>query len=980
MLLALCAALAAFALPAAAAQSAQSSFASLHFRSIGPNSGRLDAAAGVPGNPSVYYVGGLGGLFKSTDGGASFVSVFNEPRVSSIGAIAVAPSNPSVVYAGTGEPNLRNDIETGNGIWRSDDAGATWSHVGLVGSAHIAQIAIDPHDANVVYVAAIGPVYGSGSVRGIYKTTDGGATWQHVLALDDRTGASSVVIDPTDPSTIFAGMWTVWRKPWILNSGGPNDGLYVSHDAGAHWTRVSGHGFPSGLTGRIGLAYAPSNPSRIYALVESRQGVLWRSDDSGATWRLINGNHALQQRPYYFSELSVDPSNENRVYFMSVNLLVSNDGGKTTHSVTAGSESDDWLGDNHQMWIDPQNAQRMLEVNDDGTAISLDGGSHWTYPQIPVAQLYHVDADDRVPYTVCFEAQDAGSMCGPSNSKDDGITNGDWFSAAGGESGWIVFDPANQNLIYGSGYTGALSRYDRSTHQALDISPWPIDTIGWAARNLRYRFQWTAPVAVSDLEPKAVYFGGNVLFKSDDEGLHWHIISPDLTRNDKSKQLPTGGPITHDSTSVETYDTIFTVAESPLRLGELWVGTDDGLVWLTRDGGRHWMNLTSHVPGMPAWARVANLYPSRHDPATAYLAVDTHLLGDRTPHLYVTHDYGAHWQNINGDLSGASYSDVLQEDPFHPGLLYLGTGNGLYVSFNGGAHWQRFGVNVPTAPVYDLMVQRQSDDLIVATHGRGAYILDDLHPLQQYANENARKLALFTTRTAYRWSTGRETYSMETQRGADPEYGALVDFWLRSAPAKGQRASVTIYDGSQRVRTLDVTPHAGVNRVVWNLRYDGFKPVKNSDPWRGGGFAGPRVVPGVYRIVVSAEGTTATGSVRVAADPMAHASAAAMRGQLAFLLRIHGDLARMNVTIDALRKLHAPAANAVLAQLYQPQATEGEDVLRYPIHVYEQLSSLASSAGFGDAAPTAAQREALRYLEAELKAEMSRANAVLRRG
>ncbi len=954
-------------------------FHALKFRSIGPDSGRLDAVAGVPGNPSVYYVGGLGGLFKSTDGGSSFTSVFNEPGVSSIGAIAVAPSNSNVVYAGTGEPNIRNDIATGDGMWRSDNAGKTWRHIGLEGSAHIAQIAVDARDANIVYVAAEGPIYGRGAVRGIYKSTDGGARWQHVLALDARTGGVSVVIDPADPQTVFAGMWTIWRKPWILHSGGPNDGLYVSHDAGAHWARVQGHGFPTGLTGRIGLAFAPSNPKRIYALIESKQGVLWRSDDGGASWQLINKNHALQQRPFYFSELAVDPSNENHVYFLSVSLLSSTDGGKTTHSTTAGSDQNNYLGDNHQLWIDPTNARRMILADDDGSAISLDGGKDWSYPQIPISQAYHIATDNRAPYTVCVEIQDAGSACGPNDSRVGGIYASDWFSAAGGESGWIRFDPANANIIYGSGYTGSLTRYDRRTNEAQSISPWPLDVIGWADRHLRYRFQWTAPIAVSALEPHALYFGGNVLFKSNDEGLHWHPISPDLTRNDKNKQRPTGGPITHDATSVEAYDTIFTVAESPLHLGELWVGTDDGLVWLTRDDGRHWTNLTKNISGMPAWARVASLTPSPFDPASAYLAVDTHLLGKSAPHVWVTHDYGAHWHSIDGNLTNASYTDVIKEDPFRRGLLYLGTGNGLYTSFDDGTHWSRVHEGLPTVAVYDLTVQRHFDDLLVATHGRGVYILDDLHPLQEYRSTlRSQPLTLFTTRTAYRWGPGRQTFAYDTQLGTDPPYGALVDFWLASPPAAKERVAVGIYNGAQRIRTIHVAhAHAGVNRVVWNLRYDGSKPVKNSDPWRRGGFYGPRAVPGVYRVTVSAGNVTRSGTVRVAADPNEHVSIAALRDQLAFLLRVHRDVATVGNTILALRKMNTPASLAAAAKLYQPQATEGEDTLRYPIRVYEQLSSLASDLGYGDAAPTAADLAVLHYLEAEMRTDLTQAQNVL---
>jgi photosystem II stability/assembly factor-like uncharacterized protein len=954
------------------ANAAESPFSELVFRSVGPNPGRLDAVAGVPGDTRTYYVGGLGGLFKSEDGGASFVSIFDQPDVSSVGAIAVAPSNPNVVYIGTGEPNVRNDIERGNGMWRSGDAGKTWSHMGLDGTAHIAQVAVDPHDPNVVYVAAEGPIYGAGTQRGVYKSIDAGKTWQHALGLDDRTGASSVVLDPSLSTTVFAGMWTVWRKPWMLNSGGPGDGLYVSRDAGLHWTKATWHGLPSGLMGRIGLAFAPSNPLRIYALIESREGVLWRSDDGGRHWTLISGNHALQQRPFYYSELSVDPRDQDHVYFISVDLLESHDGGKS--STTLSNE----LGDNHQMWIDPLNPTRLAMVSDFSIGISFDGAQHWIYPQIPIAQTYHIATDGRTPYTICGEFQDAGSACGPSNSKSGGIRAGDWFNSLGGESGWVSFDPANPNIVYGSGYQGTLSRFDLRTNQAQSISPWPFDTMGWPTRDLRYRFQWTAPIAVSPLEPRALYFGANVLFKSADEGLHWRVISPDVTRNDKSKQGPTGGPITLDATGVEAYDTIFSIAESPRKRGEVWLGTDDGLVWLTRDDGAHWKNLTPLIPAMPSWARVTSIQPSAFDSATAYISVDTHLLGDRSPCLYVTHDYGDHWKSIVGDLSNVSYSAVLKEDPFRRGLLYLGTGFGLYISFDDGEHWTRM-QGLPTVPVYDVVVQPKFDDLVVGTHGRGIYILDDLHPLQEYTQSLAeRALALFSTRTAYRWSTGRSTFAFDTQLGTDPKYGGYLDFWLRDAPSGNQQVTIDVYSGATLIRTFHVKHvQAGVNRVIWDLRYADFRPIKNSAPWRMGGFAGPLAVPGLYRFVVHAAGKVKAGTIKVAPDPQARTSMAALRAQFTFQMRIHSDLARIGETIDRLRVADGGQAKELLERLYQPQATETGDVLRHPMRLYERLSSLATLAESADQAPTAADAEALRELEAQMDAALLEARSVL---
>ncbi len=946
-------------------------FSNLHFRNIGPLSGRIDTVSGVAGDPRTYYAGGLGGLFKSSDGGATWQSIFNGKPVSSIGAIAVAPSNANVVYAGTGEPNLRNDVAFGDGIWKSIDAGKTWQHAGLDASGSVARIAVDSTDPQRVFVAVSGDFYKPGVTRGVYRTLDGGKTWQRVLYANARTGASSVAIDSADKNHLIAGMWEGWRTPYHLNSGGVDDGLYESTDGGDRWTRLRGAGLPATMMGRIAVAFAPSNPKRVYALIESNEGTLWRSEDSGKSWKLVNKSHGIDQRPFYFSSLTVDPQNADRVYFMSVQMWLSTDGGARAE-VLHGTGG----GDYHWLWIDPRDSQRMIAGDDGGSQFTSAAPHGWMNAAIPLAQAYHVDTDDRTPYTVCAETQDAGSACGPSNSLAyGGISENDWFDAGGGESGWIVFDGANSNLIYGDGYQGALTQFDRRSEQSREIDVWPEDAMGWPAAQLRYRFQWTSPLAISPEHPHRLYMGGNKVFATDDGGVRWRAISPDLTRNDKRFERFSGG-LTPDNTSVEYYDTIFCIAESPLRAGELWVGTDDGLVWLTRDGGRHWTNVAPVAMRHDAagsWGRIDYVDPSPFDPATAYMAVDYHKSGDRAPHLYTTADYGAHWTPIAATLPQDSYARMIRADPVRRGMLYAGTETGLWLSYDDGARWIALNANLPVAPVYDFTVQKRFDDLIVATHGRALWILDDLHPLQELTQSvGEQPLHLFTLRPAYRYRIGR--FNASAWGGENPTYGADVNFYVTNA-ASDSAVRVEILDGTQPVRTLAVKkPAAGINRVWWDLRYEDLHPVKNYAPWGEGGFNGPLVLPGSYTVRVTQNGITREGTLQVRADPRSRASLKDMRAQLAFLQRVRADLARLTSTIDGLNAVKAKngragaRADALLHRIYEPEVTQSEDALRYPQQVYGKLSYLGATAASADAAPTVSQYQVLFVLEERAKA------------
>ncbi len=979
---------------ATAAAAPSTPFSSLHFRNIGPTTGRIDAVAGVAGDATTYFAGGLGGLWRTTDGGVSWKPLFDDKDVTSIGAIAVAPSNHRVVYVGTGEPNIRNDIAFGNGMYRSDDGGDTWKHIGLDATSQIARIEVDPHNARVAYVAAIGDPFASNSERGVFKTSDGGKHWQRVLYIDDTTGASSIAMQPGNSQVLLAGMWTVHREPWMLTSGGANDGIYRSTDGGAHWMRLSGGGLPDGPMGRIGFAFAPSNPKCVYALIESKHGVLWRSDDAGLHWRFVSDKHELAQRPYYFSQLAVDPRNAQHVFFMSIFPNESKDGGKTSKRFSTKGY------DHHQMWIDPANANRMIIAADAGVRLSQDGGKSWRDPQLIVSQPYHISVDDETPYLVCGEFQDPGAVCGPSQSFTGSITPDQWFSAQSGESGWIVFSPADRNLIYGTGYQEAVLSFDRKSGQGRLISPWPENYVGTGAESYKYRGAWVAPVAVSPLEPAALYFGAQMLLKTTDGGTTWSEVSPDLTRNDKSKQRPSGQPITRDNAGTEVYDTIQAIAESPIAKGELWVGTDDGLVWLTRDGGAHWTNLSTNVPNLPHWARINNIDPSPFDDGTAYMVAENHKLGDRKPYLYVTRDFGAHWTSIASNLPEDSYARMLREDPVRKGMLYAGTENGLWVSFDDGAKWERLNNNLAHTPVYDFVVQPKFDDLVVATHGRGVWILDDVSALQRFTPQIQTQSAyLFPVRDAYRWQQSFSTWATGEGGGENPEGAAVINFYLHDAPKKNKPVRVDIYDGTSLVRTLKVEhPVAGVNRVWWDLNYDAIDllPHYHTTP---SGFTGPAVAPGSYTVRLAGAGSVADQTIKVLPDPKTTSTAADIQAQNAFILRMRNDYKRTREEIAALRSIrdqvtkvkkrpHVASetiasldsldnhASGALDVLYQDDTQTWEDTLRVPVKLFERIQSIAFTANGGDYAPTAATVTLGNEIEVQLHTALSSDDAI----
>ncbi len=778
------------AVGAAAQTLKDDSLKGMKWRLVGPfRGGRVLAVAGVANQPNIYYFGAVaGGVWKTTDGGLTWSPIFDKQPVSSIGAIAVAPSDPNIIYVGTGEACIRGDISFGNGVYKSLDAGKTWTHIGLDDTRHIGAVIVDPHDPNIVFVAALGHAFGPNKDRGVYRSTDGGKNWQNVLFKDDKTGAIDIVFDLNNSHVLYASLWQALRTPWSFESGGPGSGLYKSSDSGATWERLEGHGLPEGVLGRIGVAVSPTDSSRVYALVEAEKGGLYRSDDAGATWERVTDDHRFRQRAWYFTHIFADPTNADSVYVLNTGMFRSTDAGKSFQILNPPH------GDRHDLWIDPTNANRMIESDDGGATISTDGGKTWSAESNqPTAQFYHVTTDSRFPYYVYGAQQDNGTVAIASRSDGGAIGQRDFYGVGGGESGYVIPDPRNANVVFAGSYDGLITRFDKSTGQTQDVSPWPLNPMGSGAADLKHRFQWTAPIAVSPHHPAMIYFGGEVLFQSGDGGATWNIISPDLTRNDKSKQQSTGGPITKDNTSVEYFDTIFAIAESPVEKGVIWAGSDDGLIHLTRDAGQNWANVTPK--DLPEWSTISIIEPSSAEAGTAYVAVDRHRLDDFQPYIYATKNYGKSWTRINNGLPATSYVHSVREDPKHPSLLFAGTETGVYVSFDAGGRWQPLQLNLPPAPIHDLAIH--GDDLIVATHGRSFWILDDIAPLREISDATQSEDAhLYTPSAAIRFFGGSYHVPPGFALGANPPDGAIIDYSLKSAPKDTVTLEIQDSDGN----------------------------------------------------------------------------------------------------------------------------------------------------------------------------------------
>jgi len=996
----------------------------MKYRLIGPfRGGRSLTAAGVPGDPTTYYFGATGGgVWKSTDAAMTWAPVFDKEGTSAIGSLAVANSDPNILYVGTGEACIRGNISHGDGVYKSIDGGKTWKNVGLGDTRAIGKVIINPANPDIVFVAALGHPYGPNTERGIFRTTDGGKTWEKVLYKDENTGGIDVAFDPHNSNILFAALWQARRTSWSMDDGGPGSGLYRSSDGGTTWKRLEEHGLPKGPYGRIGVAVA-ANSERVYALIEARnpEGGLYRSDDGGENWRFVNPSHPLWQRPWYYMHIIADPRDENVVYIMDVETWKSTDGGHLFDKVHVPH------GDNHGLWIDPLDTRRMIASNDGGVTVTVDGGKTWTAEDNqPTAQFYHVITDNATPYRVYGSQQDSGTVAIASRSDEGSISRSDWYDVGGGEAGYIAPDPRDPDIVYAADYEGNITRYDRHIGQVKSITEEPELSDAHGAANLQHRFQWTAPVLISPHDPNTLYHGGEVLFKTTDGGVHWQAISPDLTRNDKSKQKASGGDITLDDSGTEYYDTIFALAESPLKKGLLWVGTDDGLIQLTQDEGKTWTNVTPKE--IPDWSRISQIDPSPFDAGTAYVAVDRHQFDDLRPYIYKTSDYGKTWTKLTQGIPDTTFVRVVREDPKRRGLLYCGTEEGIFVSFNDGENWRPLRLNLPTVPVHDLAVK--GNDLIVATHGRAFWILDDLSPLRQYSDETAQKDAfLYKPETAFRIQAGALSWHHTPSGvGQNPPSGAIIYYYLKDAPKADAETRLEILDASGKVirsyssqeyapleeplgpddkkPEKELKPEAGLNRFVWDLRYEDAHRVPGYYLWEySAGDRGPVAAPGQYQVRLVANGETLTEPFDLKLDPRVNVSQTDLEAQLNLLLATRGELSRVYDTVNQIQDVRAQLSGLkrrlpenvsaktissaaddldrklveVRDQLINLTISSDEDSLAYPPQLDAKLAYLAMDVGTADSAPTAAEQEEFDKLKRQSGELLSRWEDLQRR-
>lgn len=987
----------------------QSLYSGLKWRLVGPfRGGRALAVTGVGGEPNLFYFGAVaGGVWKTVDGGQNWTPLFQNEPVSSIGAMAVASSDHNVIYVGTGEAAIRGDITFGDGVYKSVDAGKHWKNVGLTDSQYVGALVVHPTIPDVVFVAAFGHAFGANSQRGIFKTSDGGRTWRNVLFKDNNTGGIDVVFDPHNPNILFAALWEARRRPWDFSSGGSGSGLYRSIDCGETWQHLEGNGLPDGILGRIGVSVSGADPNRVYALIEAQAGGLYRSEDGGDHWTRINEDGRFRQRAWYFSKVYADPKSIDTVYVLNTGLYRSADGGRTFSLLPAPH------GDHHGLWIDPDSPQRLINANDGGAAVSTDGGKTWsTLNNQPTAQFYHVSTDNAFPYRIYGAQQDNSNIAIASAGNSGIIGRQDWYPAGGGECGFVVPDPRDPNIIY-SNNEGYITRFDKRTEQSQDVSVWPVDVSGHGASDLKHRFQWVSPLLISPHDPDTLYTSAECVFKSTDGGKTWKTISPDLTRNDRSKQQPSGGPLTRDITSVEYYDTVFALAESPKQKGLLWAGTDDGLVHLTTDDGKTWNNATP--PQLPEWSTVSLIEASPHDAGTAYVAVDRHKLDDLRPLILATHDYGKTWNEVVSGIPNTAYVHAVREDPIRQGLLYAGTETGVYFSLDDGKHWQSLQLNLPTSPIHDLVVK--GNDLVVATHGRSFWVLDDITPLRQLDPKSTAAIILYQPGTTVRLHYPDDIDKHEPG-GDNPPSGAIIDYCFKQKPT--DEAVLEIFDKNNnlvrrvssraqaepeaeqpeewpdRVPEVKTIPaEAGMNRYVWNLRYQDPEQVPGAF-YSDDGPRGPLVAPGDYQVQLTVGGVHKAVALHVAADPRQQVPEDAFTKQLALELEVRDRIAQLHRAVNEIRdlksqidSLHHRFANnqemrqaldetkslkekvsAVEEQLIQVNMKGSEANLAFPNMLNEELDTFGHTIDQADAVPTASQYDVFRMLSAKLDEQL----------
>jgi len=1018
----------------------------LQWRQIGPfRGGRSTAVAGVASQPMVFYFGGVGGgVWKTSDGGINWEpitdgSVFG---TASVGAIGLSDSDPNTIYVGMGESPIRGNVSHGDGVYKSTDGGKTWKHVGLEDTRQISRIRVNPKNPDIVYVAAQGHVWAPNTDRGVFRSKDGGKTWQKILFRSDKAGACDLVIDPTNPNVLYAGFWEVYRKPWTLESGGAGSGIFKSIDGGDTWTEITrSPGLPRGTIGIVGIAVSPANPDRLWAIIEAEDGGVFRSDNGGRTWTKTNEQRNLRQRAWYYTRIYADPKNADEVYVLNTGFYRSNDGGRTFSGIGVPH------GDNHDLWIAPDDPNRMIESNDGGANVSFNGGRSWSEQDQPTAQFYRVALDNDFPYHIYGAQQDNSTVRIASRTVEGGITTSDWFDVGGGESGWIQPSPKDSEIIFAGSYDGLITRYDHHTGQLRDVNPYPNNPMGWGAGDIKYRFQWNFPIVFSPHDPNTMYCGANVLFKSTNEGQSWEVISPDLTRNDKSKQGSSGGPITKDNTSIEYYDTIFTVMESPVTAGTIWSGADDGVVYLTRDGGKNWGNVTPSKDIMPEWIQINSLDASPFDAGTAYVAATMYKYDDYKPYLYKTSDFGKTWKKITNGIPDGAFTRVIREDPNKRGLLYAGTETGIYISFDDGANWQSMQFNLPVTPVTDLAIQKREKELVAATQGRAFWVFDDLPLIHQTMDAGGFKATsdtkLFKPKDAYRMPGGGGFNLPATATvGKNPANGVVVYYSLKAKPtsdvvlefldssgksirkytARAPRPQPSPAPGAAQVTTppdtsqapsgeeseffgsgaaARVTTDAGLNRFVWDLRYAEAMRFPGMILWAGE-TRGPRVVPGNYQVKLTVDGATMTERLEVKPDPRLTTTAADYAKQLELSLKIRDKLSETHNAIVQIRDVKKqvddlvkrvggqskPIADAgaslnkklteVEEALYQTKNQSSQDPLNFPIRLNNKLAALGGVVARSETPPNDQSYAVYEELSAQIDAQLQRLAQIMK--
>lgn len=990
-------------------------FKNLNFRFIGPDGNRAIAVSGVSSDHNTYFIGAAsGGLFRTKNNGISWEPIFDDQDVSSISALAVSQKTPSIVWAGTGETFIiRPAHAIGDGIYKSTDGGDSWKNMGLQKTARIARIVIHPENDEIVYAAALGHTYGPQKERGIYRTIDGGKTWKQILFIDENTGGIDIALDRNNPNFIIASMWEININTWGLNSGGESGGVFISKDGGESWDRQDKNGLPGGKgkpVGKVAVAIAQSNPNTMYVLAEEAHPGLYRTDNGGKSWQLISRNHTLAERAPYYMRMAVSPEDHEKIYILNVQYSVSEDGGKSFKSgYSAG-------GDNHDIWIDPNDGDRIMVAHDGCASIAQDG-STFKRVVLPIAQMYHAHVDDQIPYNVYGNRQDGYSYRGPSNSLGGGITIGHWRAFGGCESGFGIPDPNDNNIVWSGCYDGGLEVYDVRTGHARNVRVWPEAGYGVPPKDMKFRWHWTFPIHISQHKKHAVYVGSQYIHRSTDFGQSWEIISPDLTLDIKSHQESSGG-IAIDNLMTFDGSVLFSIAESPLSEGLIWAGSNDGQIHLTRNGGRTWKNLTNNVE-MPPWGTISNIEPSRFEKGIAYISVDFHQMGDFDPYIFKTENYGKSWKRISGDIpkSYSSFIHVVREDHQTPGVLYAGTDNGIYLSVNDGENWIRIKNNLPPAPVYWISLQERFDDMVIGTYGRGFYILDDISPFRELAKANMKQVQFLPVQDAWRFQSRQSLKSDGASliRGRNPSYGANLDFYLPDTTAKDVSISIQTMNGEDIRKIKPRRTSQGINRVMWDLRHEPTKTPKlrvnprgvdwvtyNKDGWRplrtwdldvNAGKLGPKVIPGEYKAVLDVNGESFTQTFTVLKDPNTTGTIKDIHDQFEFLMTLKETI---NDNVDLINRIEnlryslqndyntpdeEKAARDIDDKLYQIESHlfdvkltgAREDAFRNPNKIYGRLAALGSDlTRFGaDFKPTNQQLEVYEILAERLREQQT---------